>query len=207
MNEPKQRKICEVRLDRFEKPHIAGYPWLPIRIAWYLVNYCIFFTFVPVPSVLKRGLLRMFGAKVGRGVVIKPRVRIKSPWALTIGEYSWLGEDCWIDNHVRVHIGRHCCISQGVYICTGNHDYNDVRFHFFGSEVTICDGCWIGAKANVSPGAEIETMAVIGLGVTIKGRVQRNRIIVNQSSMHKAEKGVPTVRHQEVTGSGSDRSG
>jgi putative colanic acid biosynthesis acetyltransferase WcaF len=177
MHEPKQRKVGQVRLDRFERPHIAGYPWLPTRVAWYLVNYYIFFSSVPLPSVLKRVLLRMFGAKVGRGVVIKPRVRIKSPWALTIGEYSWLGEDCWIDNQVSVHVGRHCCISQGVYICTGNHDYNDVAFQFFGNEVTISDGCWIGARANLSPGARIEPMAVVGMGVTIRGMVQKNQIV------------------------------
>jgi putative colanic acid biosynthesis acetyltransferase WcaF len=177
MDKSKERKIHEVRLDRFEKPRIAGYPWLPIRVVWYLLNYCIFSTFVPVPSVLKRMLLRVFGAKVGRGVVIKPRVRIKSPWALTIGDYSWLGEDCWIDNQVGVYIGRHCCISQGVYICTGNHDYNDVAFRFLGSGVTISDGCWIGARANVSPGAKLEAMAVIGMGLTVKGVVQKNQII------------------------------
>jgi putative colanic acid biosynthesis acetyltransferase WcaF len=181
MREPKQRKIAEVRLDRFEKPCIAGYPWLSTRVIWYLLNYYIFFSSVPIPSVFKRALLRMFGAKVGRGVVIKPRVRIKSPWALTIGEYSWLGEDCWIDNQVGVHIGRHCCVSQGVYICTGSHDYNDVAFRLFGKEVTISDGCWIGARVNVSPGAKLEPMAVIGMGNTITGVVQRNRLIAPQT--------------------------
>jgi putative colanic acid biosynthesis acetyltransferase WcaF len=175
--EIRRRKIDEVRLDRFQKPKIAGYPLLPIRVVWYLLNYCILFTFIPFPSALKRILLRAFGAKVGRGVVIKPRVRIKSPWALTIGEYSWLGEDCWIDNHVSVHIGRNCCISQGAYICTGNHDYNDVAFRFLGKEVMISDGCWIGAKVNVSPGTRLETMAVVGMGVTVKGLVEKNKIV------------------------------
>jgi putative colanic acid biosynthesis acetyltransferase WcaF len=177
MDKPRQRKICDVRLDQFEKPQIAGYPSLSTRVAWYIVNYCIFFTFIPLPSALKRAFLRLFGAQVGCGVIIKPRVRIKSPWALTIGDYSWLGEDCWIDNQVSVHIGRHCCISQGVYICTGNHDYNDVAFRFFGNEVTISDGCWIGARANVSPGTKLGAMAVISMGLTVKGVVLRNQII------------------------------
>ena len=49
-------------------------------------------------SGFKRFLLRLFGAKIGKGVVIKPCVNIKYPWKLRIGNYVWIGENVWIDN-------------------------------------------------------------------------------------------------------------
>ena len=72
---------------------------------------------------IKVALLRAFGANIGKGLVIKNNVIIKSPWYLTIGDNCWLGEGCWIDNLDRVTIGSNVCISQGAMLLTGNHDY------------------------------------------------------------------------------------
>jgi len=83
-------------------------------------------------SSVRRFILRCFGAKVERGVVLKPGVRVKYPWRLSIGAHSWIGEDVWIDNLVEVRIGANACLSQGAYLCTGNHDWSD---EFFGLQV------------------------------------------------------------------------
>ena len=81
-------------------------------------------------SSLRALLLRCFRASIGEGVVIKPGVRIKYPWRLRAGNNCWLGENCWIDNLATVTLGDDVCISQGAYLCTGNHDWSDSAFGF-----------------------------------------------------------------------------
>jgi putative colanic acid biosynthesis acetyltransferase WcaF len=101
--------------------------------------------------------------------VIKPRVTVKYPWFLELGDHVWLGEGVWIDNHTTVAIGSDVCISQGAYLFTGNHDWNDPRFRFFCHPITIADGAWVGAKAIVCPGSVLARMSVVGAGVVWRG--------------------------------------
>lgn len=112
----------------------------------------------------RKVLLRLFGAKVGSGVVFKPGLRVKFPWRLEIGPFSWIGEDVWIDNLAPVKIGSHCCISQGVYICTGNHNWEGERFELITKAVTICDHSWLAAKSIVAPGVVVGKGAILTLG-------------------------------------------
>lgn len=151
------KPIAELDLARFPRPVIAGNPGLALRAAWYLVNALVFRTgvFGLMPSRVKASLLRAFGAKVGRGVVIKPRVDIKSPWFLEIGDHVWLGEKLWIDNHTTVRIGANSCLSQGVYVCTGNHDWSDPTFAFFCKPVEIGEGVWVTAFSRLMPGTQV----------------------------------------------------
>jgi len=79
-------------------------------------------------SSFRAALLRLFGAQIGRGAVIKPGLRVKYPWLFTAGDHCWLGEDAWIDNLAPVSLGANVCISQGAYLCTGNHDWRDPAF-------------------------------------------------------------------------------
>ena len=106
----------------------------------------------------------MFGAKIDRGVVIKPGVNVKYPWHLSVGDYAWVGENVWIDNLTQVSIGNHACISQGAYLLTGNHDFTKNTFDLIVKSVTIEDGVWIGAKAIVCPGVTAESHAVLTAG-------------------------------------------
>src|SRR5256885_1598284 len=93
---------------------------LVLRTAWYFCNAIVFDSWlVPISSV-KRALLRLFGACIGKGVVIKPRVNVKYPWHLTVGDHSWIDEGVWIDNLVSVKVGANVCISQSAYLLTGN---------------------------------------------------------------------------------------
>ena len=91
-------------------------------------------------------LLRAFGAQIGRGVVIKPDVRIKFPWRLVVGKHTWIGQEAWIDNIAEVTIGSHVCISQGVYLCTGSHDHRKRAFDLIHKPIRVGDGAWLGER-------------------------------------------------------------
>ena len=145
-------------------------------IIWYFVNFTIFSSWLFPSSRLKRGVLRVFGARIGKGVVIKPRVNIKYPWNLTIGEYSWVGEGCWIDNLAHVSIGSNVCISQDAYLLTGNHDYKDQHFGLITKEITIEDAAWVGAKSIVCPGSIMRKGSILTVGSVLSGETSVNGI-------------------------------
>jgi putative colanic acid biosynthesis acetyltransferase WcaF len=165
----KQRRTTELDLGAYRRPVIPGNRGVAWRIAWYLASALLFQSALVLPSRCKASLLRRFGARVGRGLVIKPRVTIKYPWFLELGDHVWLGEGVWIDNHTTVALGSDVCISQGAYLFTGNHDYNDPRFRFFCQPITAEDGTWVGARAVVCPGSVLGRMSVVGAGVVWSG--------------------------------------
>ncbi len=153
-----------VDLSRFNNPWYS-----PGRSRW--VQFAWFFAGLPLlraawlpSSSFRRALLRTFGAKIGRNVVIKPGARVKYPWLLEVGDWSWIGEDAWIDNLAPVRIGSSACLSQGAYLCTGNHDWTDPAFGLIIRPIVIGDGAWIGAKSVVCPGVEVGPGAVAAAG-------------------------------------------
>lgn len=133
-------------------------------LLWSFFNYFLFNSAVPWPTGLKCWLLRAFGAKVGSGLVIKTKVRVKNPWRLTIGDHCWLGESVWIDNLENVTIGDHVCLSQGCLLLTGNHDYRRSDFPYRLGKIILHDGVWIGANAVVCPGVTCGTHAILTVG-------------------------------------------
>lgn len=131
---------------------------------WMLTSALIFRTTLPIPSVIKSIVLKIFGAQLGYGVVIKPNVNIKYPWNLSIGNYTWIGEGVWIDNLAKVNIGSNCCISQGAYLLTGNHNYKVQSFDLMVSKINIENGAWVGAKAVVCPSVSLKEASVLTVG-------------------------------------------
>lgn len=139
------------------------------RLLWYFVNVLFFQNPANPVNGLKIFLLRLFGARLGKGLVIKPGVNIKYPWKLRIGNHCWLGEQVWIDNLAAVHIGDHVCLSQGAMLLTGSHNYKKSTFDLITHPIHLQDGVWIGAKAVVCPGVTCHTHAVLTAGsVTAK---------------------------------------
>jgi putative colanic acid biosynthesis acetyltransferase WcaF len=130
---------------------------------WYLFNVLFFINPLNPSSGLKKFILRLFGARIGRGVVIKPGVNIKYPWKLFIGDYSWIGEKVWIDNLANVVIGKSVCISQGAMLLTGNHNYAAKEFDLMVLAISIEDGVWLGAKSVVCPGITCKSHSVLSV--------------------------------------------
>jgi len=133
-------------------------------LIWEMFSILAFQNRLSISYFLKTFILRIFGARVGKGVVIKQGVTIKYPWKLRIGDHCWIGEGAWIDNIAEVHIGNNVCISQGAYLCTGNHDWSKEEFPLTVRGINIEDGVWVGAKALVCPGINLKTHSVLTAG-------------------------------------------
>lgn len=128
---------------------------------WYGVNAFVVNSYLFPFNALKIGVLRAFGAKIGTGVVIKPKVNIKYPWLLRVGDFTWIGEGVWIDNLAKVRIGNHCCVSQGAILLCGNHNYKKASFDLMVGEIVLQDGVWIGAQSMVGPGVTCYSHSIL----------------------------------------------
>lgn len=146
------------------------------RLLWFYVGLPLLRCSWITSSATRVWILRVFGARIGERVVMRHRLRVKYPWHLTVGDDCWFGEDCWIDNLTTVTLGSNVCLSQGVYLCTGNHNWSDPNFGLMIAPITLRDGSWAGAKCILTPGAELGIGAVAAAGSVISAVVPEYEI-------------------------------
>lgn len=114
------------------------------------------------PSPLRVLVLRMFGASIGQGVIIRNGVRVHWPWKLTVGNNAWIGVDVWLLNLEPITIGSNVCISQSAFLCTGSHLPDSPTFEYDNGPIRVHDGAWIAARAVLLRGVTIGPHAVVG---------------------------------------------
>lgn len=132
------------------------------RLIWGIVSI-LFFRYSPRPfHVWRTFLLRLFGAKVGRGVHVYPSVNIWAPWNLELGDECGVANGATLYSQGKISIGKRAIISQGVYLCTGTHDYTQVGHPLFTKPIVIGDFAWVAAEAFIHPGVTIHEGTVIG---------------------------------------------
>jgi putative colanic acid biosynthesis acetyltransferase WcaF len=132
------------------------------RMVWGLV-FVLFFRFSPKPFHAWRAfLLRIFGAKVGRGVHVYPGVKIWAPWNLELADECGIGNGAILYSMGKIIIGRRAVISQGAHLVAGTHDYTKSGFPLVTRPINIGDHVWIAAEAFVHPGISIGEGCVIG---------------------------------------------
>lgn len=153
-------------LTQLDKYNNSGYKpgFFLKRAIWYLVNVIFFKSNLSLINSLKIVVLKLFGARIGKDVIIKPGVSIKYPWKLQVGNNVWIGEGVWIDNLGNVFIDDHVCLSQGAMLLCGNHDYKKSTFDLLIGEIYIEEGVWIGARAILGPGVKCRSHAVLTVG-------------------------------------------
>ena len=158
-----QRRLAEYQND-FYSPGRG----IIVRTLWYYCSLLIFENGWFPSSGLKVFLLKLFGANIGRGVVLRPNVRVKYPWKLSVGDDCWIGREVWIDNLAEVTIESDVCLSQGAFLCTGSHDHLSETFDLIVAPIIIKHGAWICCRAIVLGGATVDRLAVISAGVVVK---------------------------------------
>lgn len=144
---------------------------------WYCVKLLFFTSRFPWPMFFKVALLKAFGAKLGTGLCLKPRVDIYFPWKLIVGNHAWIGEGVTILNFEHVEIGDHCCISQNAYLCCGNHDFRSAEMRYRNAAIEIMNGAWIGAGSIILPGKTIGIDAVVCAGAVVDQNVANNTVV------------------------------
>lgn len=132
------------------------------RVIW-TVAWCLLFR--PSPRICfawRRGLLRLFGAKIGRQARIAPTVRIWAPWNLEVGEEASLAYnvDCYSVD--RITIGAHATVSQEAFLCSATHDVNDPHMGLVTAPISVEDQAWVCARAFIAPGVCVGLGSVVG---------------------------------------------
>lgn len=146
------------------------------EMLWYAVKVVFFLSAIPYPSKFKVFLLKAFGAKVGNGLVIKPRVNIHFPWKLVVGDNVWIGEEVFLLNFELLTIGNNVCISQKVFVCGGNHDYKDPTMPYRNGVIVIEDGSWVGASSFVGPNVKIGINTIVSVGSIVTKSLPENGV-------------------------------
>ncbi len=165
------------RLDLYKLPtnNHPGGSFL-LRGIWLIIARPLVASWLP-GTLWRKFILRLFGSKIGIGGRIKPKLQVTFPWKLRIGDHCWIGENIWIDNIAEVNIGNRVCLSQGSYLCTGNHNYKSKLFDLYIKPIIIEDNSWIAAKSILAPGTIIEEGAIVSLGSVISGTIPSGMIV------------------------------
>lgn len=170
-DEPAQVNLCRYDQSGFDRGRSGGYILL-----WWLVQ-AIAFPLTPHSFHFARVLLlRLFGARIGQGVSIRPTARFTYPWKVHIGDYSWIGDDVVLYSLDQITIGEHCVISQKSYLCTGSHDPHDPAFGLKTAAIAIGNGAWVAADCFIAPGVQIGANAVIGARSNVLSNIPNQQV-------------------------------
>jgi putative colanic acid biosynthesis acetyltransferase WcaF len=159
---PKGKEIME--LGKFSnRGYDRGCPAWKERL-WFAVKCLFFLTPWPWPSALRVWLLRCFGAKVGKRVVVRSRVNITFPWRLEVGDDVWIGEEVVIVSIAPVFIDSNVCLSQRVFLSAGSHDFRSPSFDLITKPILVARESWIGAQAFIAMGVKIGPGSMVCAG-------------------------------------------
>lgn len=150
------------RLDIFKQPATFRGRSAIVCQLWWLVQSCLFATSPQFMYGWRVFLLRVFGAKIGRNVIIRPTARITYPWKLTVGDYSWVGDHVELYTLGEISLGKNVVISQRCYLCTGSHDFEKVDFSIYAKPIFIEDSAWLATDVFVAPGITVHANVVVG---------------------------------------------
>ena len=166
------------QLNKFSMPNgFRGKSALYVQL-WWLVQATLFAWSPQFCYKWRRLILRAFGAQIGKGVLIRPSVKITYPWKVSIGDYSWIGDDVVIYSLGHIKIGKNTVVSQKSYLCAGSHDYLSNRFDIFSKDIIIGNGCWLATDVFVSPGVSIEDDCLVGARCSVFNDLDKNYVYV-----------------------------
>jgi len=166
------------QLNKFKLPeNFRGRNAITVQL-WWLVQSTLFRASPQFLYGFRRLLLRLFGAKIGRKVIVRPSVKITYPWKLSIGDYSWIGDDVDLYTLGDIEIGNNVVISQRSYLCTGSHDYLKFDFPIYAKKIIIRDECWIATDVFIAPGVTVESGSVVGARSSVYKNLPSNKICI-----------------------------
>ena len=164
------------KLKHFKLPkNFRGKNAITIQI-WWLTQATLFKLSPQFLYGWRRFLLRLFGAKIGKGVIVRPTVIITYPWKVNIGDYSWIGDGVTLYSLGEIEIGKNTVISQKSYLCTGSHDYSISNFPIYAKKITIADECWLATDVYIAPGITIGKGTVVGVRSSVFNNLEGRKV-------------------------------
>lgn len=145
-------------------------------ILWWLVQGVLFPLSLHNLNGFRCWLLRLFGAKIGQNVVVRPTARFTYPWKITIGDHSWIGDDVVLYSIDRIIIGSHAVISQKSYLCTGSHNIADPGFSLITAPINIGNGVWVASDCFVAPGVAIGANSIVGARSSVFRHIPEQKV-------------------------------
>ena len=155
---------------------------------WWIVQGTLFRMSPQFMYGFRRFILRSFGAKIGKKVIIRPTVKTTYPWKVAIDDYSWIGDDVILYSLGEIEIGKNVVISQKSYLCTGSHNYLKTDFPIFAKKIKIEDECWLATDVFVAPGITIGKRTVVGSRSSVYNDLPPNKICLGNPAKVKRER-------------------
>lgn len=155
---------------------------------WWIIQSTLFKLSPQFMYRWRRFLLSLFGAEIGKGVIIRPTVKITYPWKVKIGDYSWIGDDVVLYSLGEIEIGRNAVISQKSYLCTGSHDYSKANFPIYAKKIYIEDECWIATDVYIAPGVSIGKSAVVGARSSVFNDLEGAKVYAGSPAKFKKDR-------------------
>lgn len=157
-----QERDAFQQLERFSVPRkFRGRSAFVVQL-WEVVQATLFGCSPRICFAWRRWLLRLFGADVGPGVLIRPSARITYPWKVSLGARCWIGDGAVLYSLGEICLGADAVISQRSYLCAGSHDPERLDFPLTAASIAIGPEAWIAADVFVAPGVQVGRGAVVG---------------------------------------------
>lgn len=151
---------------------------------WAVVELLVVTNPWQISSSVRVRALRLFGAKIGSGVIFRPRTRVKFPWKLQVGDRSWIGEGVWFHNQDNVRLGADVVVSQDTFLTTGSHALRR-DMALITRPIAVRDGVWITSRCVILGGSEIGTSAVVQPLTVVRGKIPANTIWGNDGPISR----------------------
>jgi len=150
---------------------------------WWLVQATLFACSPQFFYSWRNFLLRLFGAKIGSNVIIRPSVKVTYPWKLIVKDNAWVGDNAELYTLGNITIGKNAVVSQKSYLCTGSHDYQSVAFDIYAKPIVIEDEAWVATDVFIAPGVTIGKGAVIGSRSSVYKDMPEGMICIGNPAM------------------------
>lgn len=145
------------------------------RLFWIIIYWILFrplFLNIQPFKVFRANILKIFGAKIGKGVNIYASVKIWAPWNLEVGDNSTIGPKVDVYNQGKILIGNNTVISQKSFLCASTHDFEISNYPLLLKPITIGDQVWIASDSFIGPNVTIAEGAVIGARAAVFKNVE-----------------------------------
>ena len=150
------KSIAETQKSAMEEaPPQRRTVWTPkqkiIRLLWGTIGRTIW-VFLPCS---RSSVLRLFGAKIGRGCTFARSVEIIIPWNLKMGNNCQVSERVILYTLGTITLGDNVLIDTKAHLCAGSHDMRDTTFPLTRPPISIGSDSFIGIDAYIAPNVSL----------------------------------------------------